>query len=379
MTPRRSTQVQLKRQNRRLVLRALYRGEANTRVALSQDTGLSKPTISNLVSELLNEGLIIEEGRGQSSDQGGKRPTLLAFRPEARQLIGVAVLDRRVSGVLSSLDGSVTARHELRLDGARGGPALLAAISAVVEGLWPQADAPLLSIGVALPGKVDGARGVVRRSASLGLSDEPLGPDLARHFGLPVHVGNYAELCALGELAFGSQDGERPETLATLVLDDTPDLGVSQLSGSMHYGSELAGPMIDELGLDWRSVLDLAARLAPDHPGSVLGAERLRYLQVRHAAAHGDNGAAELSRLLAARLARAVAWVILVVQPSRISLGGGLAALGEPFLELLRSDTAALVGTNVLDEVTFSLAWSEQLGAMGAVALAMQEQLGLPA
>ena len=371
--------MQLKRQNRRLVLRALYRGEANTRVALSQDTGLSKPTISNLVSELLEDGLITEEGRGRSSDQGGKRPTLLAFRPEARQLIGVAVLDRRVSGVLSSLDGSVTARHELRLDGARGGPALLAAITAVVEGLWPQADAPLLSIGVALPGKVDGAMGVVRRSASLGLSDEPLGPDLARHFGLPVHVGNYAELCALGELAFGSQDGERPETLATLVLDDTPDLGVSQLGGSMHYGSELAGPMIDQLGLDWQAVLDLAEQLAASHPGSVLGAERLRYLQVRHAAALGDDGAAELSRLLAARLARAVAWVLLVVQPSRISLGGGIAALGQPFLELLRAETAGLVGRSVLDEVTFSLAWSEQLGAMGAVALAMQEQLGLPA
>ena len=56
----RGTHSELKRQNRRLVLQALYKLELTTRVALANATGLTKPTISSLVSEFLEEGLVNE-------------------------------------------------------------------------------------------------------------------------------------------------------------------------------------------------------------------------------------------------------------------------------------------------------------------------------
>lgn len=372
-----ATHEQLRLHNRQLVLRMLYNGEVNTRAALATITGLTKPTISNLVSELISEGLVSEGGLGTSTGSGGKRPTLLAFEPDARQVIGVAVDPVRAIGVLSNLAGSPIALHNRELQGAKGPEAVMQVISEVVNGLIPQLDSPLLCLGVAVPGQVKNAAGIVQNSAALGLSREPLGRKLEAAFGVPVHVGNYAEACALGQLAYGPQDLSPPRTLVTLMLDEDIELGVSLQHGSGHFGSELTGPLLSELQLGWSSIKTLAAELLTKHPDSLLAAQPLRYLAVRYAAARGDAAALELQQVLARRLARLTAWVISILQPSHVSLAGGASDLGDEFLMLLRCETAALLGPGELQEITFSMAYSDQLGAMGAVALATQNELEL--
>lgn len=376
MRSRKATQELLKRQNRRLVLQALYAGDTNTRVGLAALTGLTKPTVSSLIAELLEEGLVREEGRGRSSDQGGKRPTLLAFRSDARQVIGIAVEQERVVGTLSDLAGRVSALHERALPSV-GEAAVLEAVASVADGLLPQLDAPLMCLGVALPGKVDTASGTIRHSAALELAGFPLGPRLADDFGVPVHAGNHAELCALGQLAFGPHDREHPRTLVTLVLDNSPELGVCTDGGAGHHGSELAGPLLDELELDWPSIKHLVRTLRTAHPGTRLPEAGTRYLQVRYEAARGDPAARELTHVLAARLARLCAWVLLVLQPDQLSLAGGITELGDGFLELLRAQTAALLGEGATEHLGLSMAYSPHLASMGAVALALQRELEL--
>jgi predicted NBD/HSP70 family sugar kinase len=372
-----ATHEQLRLHNRQLVLRMLYTGEVNTRAALATITGLTKPTISNLVSELISEGLVSEGGLGTSTGSGGKRPTLLAFEPDARQVIGVAVDPTRAIGVLSNLAGQPTALHSSELKGATGSGAVIQAINDVVNGLIPQLDSPLLCLGVAIPGQIKSASGVVQHSAALALNREPLGENLADAFGVPVHLGNYAEVCALGQLAYGPQESSPPRTLVTLMLDEDVELGVSLQHGKGHFGSELAGPLLSELQLGWSSTKALAAQLLESDPGSLLAARPLRYLTVRYAAALGDATALELQQVLARRLARLAAWVVSILQPSHVSLAGGASDLGDAFLTQLRCETAVLLGPGELQDVTFSMAYSEQLGAMGAVALATQNELEL--
>ncbi len=120
MTPRKATRTQLRRHNRLLILRALAAGEADSRAALAQVTGLAKPTVSELVTELIELGLIEESGPGESSEVGGKRPTLLRFIPGSRQVIGASVDASAVHAVLVNLDGAVVAEHQAQLDGKRG-------------------------------------------------------------------------------------------------------------------------------------------------------------------------------------------------------------------------------------------------------------------
>ena len=104
-----ATHNALKRHNRLLLLRAVSEGEADNRAALAQVTGLAKPTVSDLISELLEEGLLIEIGHGEAGESGGKRPILLRFAPDSRQVIGVSIGSQRVRAVLSNLEGRVIA------------------------------------------------------------------------------------------------------------------------------------------------------------------------------------------------------------------------------------------------------------------------------
>ncbi|MFA5551880.1 MAG: ROK family transcriptional regulator [Trueperaceae bacterium] len=378
MTPSKATREQLREHNRRLVLRMLYQGEVNTRAALATVTGLTKPTVSSLIGELIDDGLVLEEGLGRSSGSGGKRPTLLAFNPRARHIVGVAVGSRNVSAVLSDLAGVTSAVHVVELNAA-GAPAVLGAVEAVVAALLPQLDAPLLAVGVAIPGRVRPGDGSVRHSAALGLHDEPLAATLTKRLGVPVHVGNYAELCALGQYGYGLSEEHSPGTSATMTLDEDLELGVVMHPSGAHFGSELAGPMIDELRLGWSVLKQRAAALLADAPNSQLQGVELRYLAIRRAAADGDEVARALQTDLARALATPLAWVTAVLQPSNVSLAGGVTDLGEGFLELLKHEAARLLGAGVMDDVHLSMAYSHRLGAMGAVALANLSELELVA
>ncbi len=385
MTPSKATREQLREHNRRLVLRMLYQGEVNTRAALAAVTGLTKPTVSNLVGELIDAGLVVEEGLGRASGSGGKRPTLLAFNPRARQVIGVALGSERVSAALADLAGETSAVHVLEpavalststgLAGA-GPAATLRAVEDAVAALLPQLDAPLLAVGLAVPGRVRPGTGVVRRSVVLGIMDElPLGRQLTERLGVPVHVGNFAELCALGQFSYGLGGRTPTGTLVSLTLDEDLELGVVLHPSGAHFGSELAGPMIEELGLGWSAFKARAAELVRERPGALPWGER--YLNVRRAAGDGDEGALRLLAELAAALARPLAWVVSVLQPANVSLVGGVTDLGDGFLARLAAEATELLGRGALDDVSLSMAYSNRLGAMGAVALANRAELEL--
>ncbi len=356
----RGTHSELKRQNRRLVLRALYQLGLTTRVALANETGLTKPTISSLVTEFLEEGLVSEDGRGSSTGQGGKRPTLLRFQPGSRQVIGIGVEHDRTVGLLADLSGEVSAQHVV----SHGSGSLEEALAAVTDGLIPQLDAPLLGIGVALPGQVDTRSGTVLHSAALGLEEADLAGPLRQEFAVPVWLANYAELSALGQLAFGSAAESRPRTLVTIALDGQVELGVSQQAGGEHYGSELAAPLLQEIGLD-RGSLELLLPKGRDE--SWLG---LRYLGLR-----GDEAALGRTRELADRLARLCAWTVLILGPDLISLSGSVTDLGAEFLAQLRESVDRRLGPGVAPRL--ELAQSRQLGPLGAVALVLQQELEL--
>src|SRR6478736_8164784 len=74
--------------NRSLVLQSLYRDGLASRADLARVTGLTRVTVSDLVGELIAEGLVVE--RGQRDDaRPGKPAVLLDMNRGATQVIGV--------------------------------------------------------------------------------------------------------------------------------------------------------------------------------------------------------------------------------------------------------------------------------------------------
>lgn len=381
MKPGKATREQLKRHNRQLLLRAVYYDLANNRAALAQMTGLAKPTVSDLIAELIDAGLLEEGGLGESTDIGGKRPTLVRFVPDARHVIGISLDTTRAFGVLSNLSGQIIARHYADLDTLRGDEVLVL-LTEVINGLIAQLDAPLLCIGVGVPGVVDNDAGIVRQSEYLGWQELSLVEILANHYNVPVYIGNNSELIAIAQFAFGTEGDTAPENLVTLFVNEGVEVGVAWQGAAYHHGGDIGSlhlsdsQRLDKL-LGWEHVQARHAELRHQYPNTILPEHDLTYMHLRYGAANGDDLALALNDELASYLAQLVAWVTGLLRPDHISLVGPIVNLGESFLDDVARKAEALLSPALVQNVVFSLGYSPNMSAIGAAAYAIQKELDL--
>src|SRR5690348_7911021 len=106
-------QALIKRMNTAIVLESVLQGAPLSRADISALTGLNKATVSSLVQDLIDSGLVREIGTGQSS--GGRKPVLLEFVAESGYAVGVDLGVNYVRGVLTDLRGGVAVERTARL------------------------------------------------------------------------------------------------------------------------------------------------------------------------------------------------------------------------------------------------------------------------
>lgn len=389
MKSRKATHGQLRRENRELILRAVYTKLASSRAELAQETGLAKPTVSDLISELIGQGYLVETGLGQSTGGGGKRPRLLKFVPDARHVIGISLNADRVSGVLANLDGHILVEHYQDVVGVRG-QAFIDVLGEAINGLIAQLDAPLLCLGVGVPGFVDTEAGLVRYAPHLDWQNVPLAATLSAQYGVPTYVANSTELAALAQFAFGETNNAN--SLATVLVDDSVGVGLVLDGAVYHTGGEIGQLRLArhdpaqtpfapggylETHLGWSHVKARAEPLKKRYLKKGLSGDSLTYLHIRQAASNGDPAAVALQEELAGYLAEIFAWVIALLRPDHISLAGSIADLGDPLLKCATKYTEQLILPDLMRNVTFSLDNSSNLVALGAVAKTLQQELGL--
>jgi len=225
--------------NRSLVLQTLYRAGQQSRADIARETGLTRVTVSDLVAELIAEGLVIETGQREDA-RPGKPATLLDLDRNAFQIIGIDLSEYAIfRGAVLDLDGQILHRAELPLAGATG-PDATALVIRLAESLIARAALPILGLGVGSPGVVDLA-GVVLSAPNLGWVGEDLQGILALRFGIPVVVANDANAAALAEHSFGDADSDMMLIKvghgvgAGLLLDGTPLFGSRFAAGEIGH------------------------------------------------------------------------------------------------------------------------------------------------
>jgi predicted NBD/HSP70 family sugar kinase len=225
--------------NRSLVLQTLYRAGQQSRADIARETGLTRVTVSDLVAELIAEGLVMETGQREDV-RPGKPATLLDLDRGAFQIIGIDLSEYAIfRGAVLDLDGQILHRAELPLAGATG-PDATALVIRLAESLVAQATLPILGLGVGSPGVVDLA-GVVLSAPNLGWASEDLQGILAARFALPVVVANDANAAALAEHSFGDADSDMMLIKvghgvgAGLLLDGTPLFGSRFAAGEIGH------------------------------------------------------------------------------------------------------------------------------------------------
>jgi predicted NBD/HSP70 family sugar kinase/biotin operon repressor len=354
--------------NRALVLQTLYRTTGQSRADIARETGLTRVTVSDLVAELMVDGLIVELGQREGT-RPGKPATLLDLNRDAFQIIGIDLSAFAIfRGALLDLDGTIIQAEQIPLAGSTGADAT-AKVIALIDELLGSATAPILGIGVGSPGVVD-LIGTVLSAPNLGWKDEPLQRMLTARFDLPVVVANDANAAVLAEHSFGGSDGDMMLVKVGHGVGAGLLLGGSLLHGSRFAAGELGHVVVGTHGgrdCVCGKVGCLETWLATPRLDTALA-------EARASGAPADPILAEAGRHLGIALAPVVAALDLpeVVLSGPPELLDGI--LTETAVETLRNRTMAEFHGDLSVRMT---TLGEDIVVRGAAAMVLSRQLGV--
>lgn len=225
-------------QNRRLVLNKIRLHEPISRVALAQMTTLSKKTITLIVEQLVNDGLI--SNLGKSEALSGRHPQLLGLRPGARFAAGIVVEERYIEGMLIDLRGETYAHFKRKYNRSDGNSIYiqLEELFAEMKRHTPYSEDAYLGTGIGVTGVLFEEETVQTR---LNHSIKGIRAAVERMTGKPVWIDNYVRLAIIAEQLRETSD----PTANIIYLDIGEGAGGSAFingflySGNRHTGMEI--------------------------------------------------------------------------------------------------------------------------------------------
>jgi DNA-binding Lrp family transcriptional regulator len=230
--------------NQAVILDAVRRSpDGVSRVEVAESTGLSAQTVTNVVRRLIDDGLIAEAGTRASGV--GKPRTILRLEPRGRLALGVHLDPSVITVVLLDLAGGVVAHRTIPTPPSATVPKTLRRIAKVASGLAESSGVEperIMGLGIAAPGPVDVAAGVVIDPPLLpGWHNVPVRDELAERLGMPVLLEKDVTAAAVAELWLDTA-GERNDMVffysgtgvgAGLVVHGEVVRGVSNNAGDI--------------------------------------------------------------------------------------------------------------------------------------------------
>ncbi len=380
-----ATRQQIKEHNKRLVLKTIYHQADISRADIARSTRLTRTTVSDIVGELMGEGLLQESGMGVSL--GGKPPILLNLVDGARQLVSIDLSDDEFRGALVNLRGEILERAQVNAD-CQDDQSSLECVYRLLDQLVGKASAPLLGIGIGSPGLIDSRNGIVRKAVNLGWKDLPLQALLADRYDLPIYIANDSHIAALAEHTFG----RRRNQPNLVVIKAGPGIGSGiVLGGQIFYGDGFSSGEIGHLsvvedGMQCRcgnvGCLETVAstRAIINRVKENVGQQEGSSLRSILAAYENGNRAVEEIILDAAHyLGISLANLIGILNVQNIVISGYLVEFGDRVLYVIHECVEQRVLSTLAKETTIEFS---ELGSdnviLGASALVLSEEFGLP-
>lgn len=385
----------LRRMNRRTVLQAMFADGVISRLELSQRSGLSTGTVTNVVAELLSEGIIQESGFEAS--QGGRRRTVLTLNREYGYFLGGEIGETDVAVELFdiTLQKLKSVRYPLPLEDNH--PAQV--VRYVVDGvafLLQEAQISadkILGLGLGLPGIVEHTEKELVSAPAWNWEPVPLKSMLQQYFSFPLYIENGAKAMAIAEMRLNP--GLPRETMVAVHLGTGVGIGIIY-EGKLYRGAT------NSAGEWGHTIVALDGRTCRcGHQGCLeayVGAPGILYhlseIDAQHPLLSGSDRN-EISTMLALiALARSddpvaaqviddtlrylgvgIANVINLFNPQRITIGGWLGLqLGELVLPTLHQIVKRYAISPALEIATMSLSTLGRDGvSIGSAILCLED------
>lgn len=370
-----------------------------SRIELSGRSGLTGASISRIVKQLLDAGLVAEIGFGDKT--GGKRRTLLQLNAGARHAVGVSLDFARITYLVTDLSGTVVTRYDAEGIGHVSPGAVMNRVAreiAELVGSAAVARGSLMGIGMAVSGRQDKSHHVLRsnpKATEWELFD--IEGSLSALAGLPVMVANDSMCAAIGEFWVGRIPASAD--FATVYMATGIGLGLVA-SGDIYRGASSNVGEIGHMVLDvngprcWcgntgclemlaapKRLVELALHqpgLADElglerHPGTV----REDFALIAQAAVAGHAQALPIIEESAFYLSKALVSVTNLLDLDQIILAGpAFSVAGDIYLRQARQDLEHLPRARDVHATKVSLSRSSDISAaLGAASIVLHTQL----
>jgi glucokinase-like ROK family protein len=339
------------------VMRVLRSDGPVTRVGLGDRLNVTRAQVDQRLDQLRSLGLLEEVTTAKST--GGRRPRAFGLRARAGYLVSVALGVTGLSVATVDMTGTIVDERRLDSDIAAGPHVVLGEVVRQVEamagnfgGMHPW------GVGISVPGPVDYAGGIVVSPPIMPAWDQfPIRDWLSAKIGVPCWLDNDANAMALGESRYGT--GRDEANMIFVKLGTGIGSGII-MGGQLQRGSGGCAGDVGHLPVSGSTVpcrcgnvgcveavagggalTQLANELAADgrSPGlaeMMAGSATLTATDLVRAAELGDVEALTAVRQAGTRIGTVLAYVVSIINPSQLVLGGRMADAGEVLLASLR-------------------------------------------
>lgn len=395
-----ATHQQTKTYNNRLVLKTIYDAGQVSRAGVARLTHLTRVTVSEIVAELIADGLVTEVGTGPST--GGKAPIMLSVIDDARQMISLDLAADAFRGAVVNLRGQVRFAVSLPRQSQQGEQAA-ALLYELVDRLLQAVNQPLIGIGVGAPGIVDATNGVVLNAIHLGWKNLPLAKLLGGRYNLPVQIANDSQAAALAEYLFGGCHTQSNLVAIQVgrgigcgvVLESQLYMGDSFSAGEIGHVRAVEGGALCRCGnygcletvASSTAILQAAQTACLDQPDLYrtslfsregISPQELTLEQLAQAFISADRLATQVLQVTAEHLGSAVAHLVSALNIHTVVITGEISAFGPNFLKAVQQETSNRILPAAAQHLSISSGClKENVIILGACALLLTKELGL--
>lgn len=227
---------------RRALLAAIRKNSPIARIDLSEQTDISRATVTTVTAELIGAGLVKEISDDADKTGRGRPRVDLKIDGSAHLIAGIKVATQNLSLVLVDFEGVQIADVDMALSGSVLSPHEFAqkihkALSALMEKV-DRGVSDLSGVGIALAGIVDVSKGFVHWSPSLSERNVNLQSIVTEVLDIPVFLDNDANLVAMAEQHFGV--GRNAKDFIVVTVENGVGLGIV-IDGEIYRGTRGCG------------------------------------------------------------------------------------------------------------------------------------------
>jgi len=360
------------------LLRLLLKQDSVSRVDLSRTTGLTKTTVSSIINEFIDLG-IVEESSTISTGNVGKSPIPLHIRTDAVYTVGVHLGREKVKTVLMDARMNIISRK-------RGLSYERLGLKGVLESLFLSIDDSMKdaekhnikvgAIGIGIPGPLDPRTGVVRHPPKFkGWKDVPLGKIIHERYKLPVWIENDANVGVLAEKWHGG--GKDLKNFVYVLANEGIGAGIiindELYQGAYEYAGEIGHILFYDRGkfryLEDIGGVDILIKRARSQGLNIKNVKDISDLLQTN-----DKVACSIVKEIASWIGAAVINVIHIIGPEVVFIGGKMAVLEDALIQPIREIVSMYLFGNQKVDVRLSKI-SENAMAIGAAIYATTKWL----